>query len=148
MQNKREEDREAKKSKLQILKTLMATRGANLCADHINALNLIDFEFYKVEEVRKAWKEYLAHLNPTETQNSTQWATKRLDLLTCLIVKIAAHLNYHYEHVDLKSNCYLPSRWTSAEEDLEIIRQGLRAWVEKKSALPLQVELINDSEAV
>jgi uncharacterized protein DUF6680 len=50
----------------------MATRAARLTPDHVQALNLIDVEFYskrkKYKRVLDAWKAYHDHLgeNPSE----------------------------------------------------------------------------------
>jgi hypothetical protein len=107
---KLQKEREEKSRKLWILKTLMATRGLGLSAEHINALNLIDFEFYNSQDVRTAWKTMLTHLGDSTHIGTTDWAVRRQDLLTDLIVKMAAHLGYKYEHVDLKSSSYLPNR--------------------------------------
>jgi hypothetical protein len=44
---------------------LMATRGNALHYRHVEALNLIDVEFFDASEkdVRETWKAYLDHLN-------------------------------------------------------------------------------------
>lgn len=144
-----EQKREEKKGKLWILKTLMVTRSQGLTAEHINALNLIDYEFYAEADVRQAWKEYLTHLctvisDPKDEALATQWNVTKQDLLIKLIVKIAAHLGYKYEHFDLKSNTYSPMFWYHAEQDMLAIRKGLREWIERERALPLLVKLLDD----
>ncbi len=59
--------RQSKLAKEAIFKTLMSTRGTLLSPLHVQALNLIDLEFYgQQEENRKvvdAWKLYRDHLN-------------------------------------------------------------------------------------
>jgi hypothetical protein len=114
LQRKREE----RNAKLQILKILMATRGTSLSADHINALNLLDFEFYDAQDVRQAWKEYLTHLGDSTHIGTPEWGNRRHDLLINLIGKVATNLGYHYDHVDLKSNSYLPTGWSNSEREI------------------------------
>ena len=65
---------EKHRRKLRIFYTLMGTRAIRLSPEHVQALNMIDIEFYgrkifgftyqsKAEkEVQNAWKEYLDHL--------------------------------------------------------------------------------------
>ena len=61
------EIKEVKKRKMDIFRTLMATRAAGLSPQHVEALNRIDVEFYaddkKTKKVFDAWKIYHDHLN-------------------------------------------------------------------------------------
>ena len=41
-----EKKREVRGTRLNVFRTLMATRGSKLSVNHINALNMIDVEFY------------------------------------------------------------------------------------------------------
>lgn len=62
IQGKLDERKEARKRRLDIFKTLMATRASVLSQEHIRALNMIDTEFYgkkKYRGVIKAWRAYL-----------------------------------------------------------------------------------------
>jgi hypothetical protein len=62
IQSKLDERKETRKRRLDIFKTLMATRASVLSQDHIKALNMIDIEFYgdkKYKKVREAWRAYL-----------------------------------------------------------------------------------------
>src|SRR6266700_3331657 len=74
--------------KRQIFRTLMATRSATLTPHHIEALNLVEAEFYSgSSEDRKvidSWKLYLAHLNDTNYPLDA-WGARRSDLLVELL---------------------------------------------------------------
>ena len=57
-----EKKRNKKERKLNVFKTLMATRGRVLDPRHVEALNMIDLEFNGEKAVTVAWKAYLDHL--------------------------------------------------------------------------------------
>jgi hypothetical protein len=90
--------------KLNIFKTLMATRGAKVSFEHVRALNMIDTEFVGISKVTNAWKNYLDCLSTnyeTETQLAL-WAEKRDELFVNLLKEIANHLHYDFDDVHLK----------------------------------------------
>jgi hypothetical protein len=94
-----------------IFKVLMATRGTPLDTRHVEALNMIDVEFYennkKAQEVLRAWKDYLDHLNLRE--NATEfWVSKGQDLFVELIHKMAICLGYKFEKTDIRKTSYFP----------------------------------------
>ena len=88
--------KEIRERKLDIFKTLMATRAYNVSWAHVEALNRIDLEFdhnnKKEKAVIFAWKEYLDLLSNSSI-NSEQWNIKRVDLLVELLHKMAKVLN-------------------------------------------------------
>ena len=65
--------RDIRSRKLQIFRTLMATRATTLAPLHVEALNLIDIEFdakkKKDKRVVDAWKLYLDHLGDKRDDN-------------------------------------------------------------------------------
>jgi hypothetical protein len=58
-----EKRRDKRKRKINVFTALMATRAAGLSQKHVEALNLIDIEFYKDKLVTNSWKAYIDHLN-------------------------------------------------------------------------------------
>jgi hypothetical protein len=48
--------------KMEIFRKLMRTRRAKLSADHVEALNLIEIEFYKDRNVMANFRLYIQHL--------------------------------------------------------------------------------------
>jgi hypothetical protein len=57
IQSKLDERKETRKRRLDIFKTLMATRASVLSQDHIKALNMIDIEFYGDKKYKKVREE-------------------------------------------------------------------------------------------
>ena len=51
-----ENSREKKARKMKIFRTLMATRGNPLSPQHVEALNMIDIEFYENKKIVDGWK--------------------------------------------------------------------------------------------
>jgi hypothetical protein len=50
--------RELSSRQLHVFRTLMATRRAQLTAEHVTALNLIEIDFQGKKEVLQSWKAY------------------------------------------------------------------------------------------
>jgi hypothetical protein len=125
-----EDRKEKKQRKLQIFKTLMATRGALLSPSHIESLNRIDLEFYgetKYQKVRDSWKEYFDNLVQKESAESNLhgWMDKNGDLLATLLHEMGKSLEYKFDRVLIKRNIYSPIAYFEAEHENEIIRKGL-----------------------
>lgn len=99
--------KEIRERKLDIFKTLMATRAYNVSWAHVEALNRIDLEFdhnnKKEKAVISAWKEYLDLLSNSSI-NSEQWNIKRVDLLVELLHKMAKVLNYDFDKTHIKNS--------------------------------------------
>ena len=77
--------REKRNRRIKIFKTLMSTRGERLSRDHVQALNMIDIEFYgrrffgirfqrrSEKAVTNAWKNYNDNLNSTSNYELVDW---------------------------------------------------------------------------
>ncbi len=110
-----DEWKEKRNRKFWIFSTLMATRAARVSDRHIEALNMIDVEYYtkwynfdkqKAKDVRDAWKTYFDCLKNSSMQNSdfNGWITKGDELFVDLLYKIALSNGYSFDKVDLKNN--------------------------------------------
>ncbi len=123
--------RENKSTKLWIFKTLMATRGAVLSANHVQALNMIDLEFSTKKgegEVKRIWKEYLDHLGSLPKDSVAQkdalpgWQDKNQDYLADLLVAMGACFGYEYDRVYIKKGIYAPEGHAQDELEQRAIR--------------------------
>jgi hypothetical protein len=141
IQKKLEKFREKKQNRLSIFKTLMSTRAQRLNKDHVQALNMIDIEFYgrkiplfrtkyqtkKEQTVTHAWKIYNSHLNkPNEFPDVHIWISKSEDLFTDLLYAISQAMNYDFDKVQLQRDCYRPI----AHGDLETTQMNILKGVE------------------
>lgn len=120
--------KEIRERKVNIFKTLMATRAYTVSWAHVEALNRIDLEFdknnKKERDVIDAWKEYLDLLN-NSTIPIDQWGVKRVDLLVELLHKMARVLNYDFDKTHIKNSSYSPRAHGETEDEQASLRRGL-----------------------
>ena len=143
--------REDKQRKVNIFKTLMATRGSVLSYKHVEALNMIDLEFDydKYENVVNAWKEYFDNLINKDHDGEEalkRWSEKNNELLTSLLYEMGSSLGYKFDKVLIRRNVYSPVGHAQHEEEQRSIRQGLLSILYGESSLP--VYLGTDEESL
>jgi len=155
-----EQFREKKQRRLDIFRNLMSTRSERLSRVHVQALNMIDIEFYgrmlpiiktkyqsKTEQaVTHAWKNYNNHLNQSKDVTGTSiWLNKCDDLFTELLYALAQAMNYDFDKVQLQRDCYRPI----AHGDLELKQMNILRGIEKilvgEGALPMFITNIPNS---
>ena len=59
----REAVTEKYRRRFSVFRTLMATRKVPISPEHVNAVNLVEVDFYKCRAVEAAWLAYKDHLN-------------------------------------------------------------------------------------
>ena len=137
-----DDKKEVRARKLDIFKTLMATRAYNLSWAHVEALNRIDLEYdknhKKEKDVIEAWKEYLDLLGNT-TIPIEQWGVKRVDLLVELLHKMARVLEYDFDKTHIKNSSYSPRVHGETEAEQQALRKGLLEIIDGKRPLPMAV---------
>ena len=133
-----------------IFKTLMRTRATVLNPSHIEALNMIDVEFYgkkkKDKDVVAAWKLYLDNLNDVSTQEDIK-LSKRKDLLLDLLYCMAKALSYDLDKEHIKNTSYIPQLHVDIENEQMLLRKGLIAVLDGKISVPIQVREQNTSKS-
>lgn len=142
--------KEIRGRKLDIFKTLMATRAYTVAWDHVHALNRIDLEFDKNNKKEKAvieaWKEYLDLLGDKDIPKD-QWGTRRVDLLVELLQKMAIVLNYDFDKTHIKNSTYSPVAHSDLEAEQTALRKGLIEVLEGKRAIPMFVTNLPNNES-
>lgn len=132
----------AKQRKLDIFKTLMATRSYSTHWDHVMTLNRIDLEFSgknkKEKDVVEAWKAYLDLLGDKSIPVD-QWGPKRVDLLVELLHKMSIVLDYSFDKTHIKNSSYSPVAHGNIEADQIAIRQGLVDVLAGKKNIPMKI---------
>lgn len=131
-----------------IFKTLMATRAEGLNRDHVNALNLIDLEYYKDKKGRRVvdkWREYLDQLGSFPDDGSQdgikRWSDRREELFTDMLYEMASRLGYKFDKVILRRGVYSPKAYGDLEIDQSIIRKGIVQILNGHSVVPIQLVL-------
>jgi hypothetical protein len=134
--------KEIRERKLEIFKTLMATRSYSVSWDHVVALNRIDLEFAKNKkderDVVNAWKAYHDLLSD-KTIPFEQWSTKRLDLFVDLLHTMAKVLDYDFDKTHIKNSAYSPIAHESIEAEKKAIRAGLIELLEGRKSIPMNI---------
>ncbi|HKC63677.1 MAG TPA: DUF6680 family protein [Pyrinomonadaceae bacterium] len=146
-----ERRRQRRERRLRIFKTLMATRASGLSPDHVQALNMIDIEFYgrdkKSKEVLQAWKSYLDHLGDQASYpDSSRWVERRIDLFIDLMHNMSISLGYDFDKVHIRRTSYFPKGFGELEDDQTIIRKGIVAWLKGELSVPMRVTDFPDME--
>lgn len=135
-----DERREIRERKLEIFKTLMATRAYNVSWAHVEALNRIDLEFEKKNSderaVLDAWKAYHDLLG-NDRLSPEQWGTRRVDLLVELLHKMALVLDYDFDKTHIKNSSYAPKVHGDLEAQQDAIRRLTIELLEGRRALPI-----------
>jgi len=142
-----EKRREVRVKKIRIFSALMSTRATPLAPLRIEALNLIDIEFYESSKIREAWKALLDNYAdvpsdknlPNFQQKLELHFQKREELNVDLLFEMAKDLGYHYDKVQLKKGCYIPQGHAELELDNAKIRQGFMEILSNKKAFPIAI---------
>jgi hypothetical protein len=130
--------------KLNIFKTLLATRGNPISLDHVQALNMIDIEFNSQQDVRDAWNSYRDHLSNFPPDSDAMalliWHNRIQDFLVDLLFSMSQHLDYNLTKVTLR-RAYHPRAFGDINSQNETIRRELIAIMNGKH---INVKIISD----
>lgn len=137
-----------------LFRTLMSTRAERLNRNHVEALNMIDIEFYgrllpflrtryqtrKEQAVTHSWKCYNNHLTQRDNYESLDlWLKKCDELFTEMLYAMSQALKYDYDKVQLQRDCYRPVAYGDFENTQLAIFSGLNEIVNKGRPLPMLV---------
>jgi hypothetical protein len=142
-----EDRKEIRARKMQIFRTLMATRANRLNLNHIEALNMIDIEFFKNEKVKEKWKLLLDNFvnypqDPNEKNYESRLSScaERSDaLFVDLLFEMAKSLDYKFDEVHLKRNIYVPKGQVDTMKGQEFIRSAFVEILSGKRSIPIKV---------
>ena len=136
--------RDTKNRKLYIFKTLMTYRATPLSPYFVQALNLIDVEFYgnndKEKAVRNAWKVLLDHFGDLSAPNIPDNAhEKTATLTTNLLIAMGKCLGYDFDEVQIKKGAYYPMGLGNVEQEQHAVRRGILDVLSGKRRIPVGV---------
>jgi hypothetical protein len=134
--------RQSRIAKETLFKTLMRTRATLLSPSHIEALNMIDVEFYGNKKNNKnvvsAWKLYLDNLGDQRTPEDIL-LSKRNDLFVDLLYTMSIALNYDFDKEHIKNTCYIPQAHVDVESEQHLIRKGVLRVLNGDLVIPMHV---------
>lgn len=153
-----EKKRNKNERKLNVFKTLMATRGKILDPRHVEALNMIDLEFDGEKPVTDAWKAYLDHLinmpkYPTskgkneeekksektiyDSQMAT-WGGQRENYLADVLFSMGNSLDYNFDKTHIKRSIYSPQGHADIENEQQLLRRASIELLMGRITLPVE----------
>jgi len=130
----------ARERKMNIFRTLMATRSFYLRfrLEHVGVLNTIPIEFNEIEDVLKAWKAYLFEMN-SQDNNNEELGRRRDETFFELLFQISKAVDYKHDKEYLRNTTYAPGGYGDELEDWLKVRKWLVEIVEGKKPLPVWV---------
>ena len=125
--------------RLHVFRVLMSTRRVGISLDHVNAINLIEVDFYGCTAVEVEWKTYKNHLNDNSKPEDEAWQRTKERLLSKLLFEIAKVPKFDIPAIEIFEGGYAPGGWahrdmryTGALEYLHELREGsnqLPLWI-------------------
>ena len=136
--------REQKQRKMALFRTLMQFRQWPLHTDYVSALNLIEVEFYRDEEVIKKWKTLYEHFNNPPSQQydeaqQNEFVNKKDKYTTQLIEEMAGSLGIKLEAMELYKSGYIRQYWQNLEDENTVIRQLAISLLRGERNLPVSI---------
>ena len=105
--------------------------------DHVNAINLIEVDFYKCAAVDAAWKDYKTHLYTGPEDD--QWRAKRDKLLATLLFQMGKVLGFDMPAMELFQGGYAPKGWEYRDNRAGTVAEYVVALSQGKASLPMNV---------
>jgi hypothetical protein len=130
----REGRNELLKRRTYIFRTLMATRKIAISREHVDALNLVEVDFYGMRSVLTAHKSYIDHL-ATTIMDDQVWGNRRQDLLAKLLHAVSNAMKMPIGEIDLRNGGYSPNAWGKRDVLEEYVMDVIRG----KEAVPIKV---------
>ena len=141
---------EQRERRLNIFRTLMATRTQTLSQEHVAALNAVPIEFYgrgkKLRNIVEKWKEHLDHLGTDANQEI--WSIKSRDLFNEMIFSMSNYLGYPLTKLEISKDIYYPRGHITIEQEQTQIRQGLARLLTGQSPLPIEILSVSSDEKI
>ena len=151
-----ERARERGNTKRWITYTLMATRGARLSQEHVNALNAIDLAYYgthfaarrrqrgKERTVIDRWHAYLNHLNtmrPADAGDAQKaWDDVTNDLFFNLLDALLVEQRFDFDLIGIKRGGYSPAAHYTVEWQNMVLRNLTVEWLHGQRAVRVNVD--------
>lgn len=153
--------RENQQRKLKLFYTLMATRGAGVAPERVEALNMMELVFGTPRwwglrksssldrTVIAAWRTHFDALSVTEPASQSQkeaMDAKIADTFYDLLLTISVAVGYTFDKVHLKRTAYTPTGHINLENTRWEIMSGIRDLLVGKSPLKMSVVEFPNSE--
>jgi hypothetical protein len=116
--------RRYRERRLAIFRSLMATRRTAAAPEKVNALNLVEIEFYGAQSVQTAHQAVMTHIN-TPAPLPSGWNERHRTLMTRLLSEMAKVLGYNLPQLDVLEGGYYPQGLMDIELEQQTLRRAL-----------------------
>jgi hypothetical protein len=126
--------------------------------EHVNAINLVEVDFYKCRKVGAGWKKYQEHLNDSSKPEDQAWRDAKEKLLAQLLFEIAAVIGFKIPAIpaiEIFNGGYAPKAWvhrdnraTGALEYVYELSQGTKAVPMSVLSFPVSQDAMNKQNLV
>jgi hypothetical protein len=100
----------------QIFRALWVNRMRDHWIARIDALNMIDVEFFKEKHIRDLWEDLFAHYkNPPPGISEAEIRQQRIEKYSKLLFEISNTLGYNFGHSYIRDNVYRPELHNSID---------------------------------
>lgn len=132
--------------RLHVFRTLMATRKIAISPDHVNALNLVEVDFYKCKEVERAWKSYLEHLNNSGRPEDAAWRETKERRLAELLFQMGVVLRVEIPALDIFKGGYAPMGWAHKDARSNEVLEYFHELIEGTKDFPIWLKGVTPPE--
>jgi hypothetical protein len=141
--DRRSKKEEVARRKMHVFRTLMATRTTNLYYNHIEALNLVEIEYFEDKDVMDYWRQYRNHLDNKEysDRDYPAWNGERQNKLNDMLYKMSLALGYSFDKSHIEKGVYYPVGYSEIESQQREIRSLLLELLSGKRQLPMKAEV-------
>lgn len=138
----REAENARRSKRLHVFRTLMSTRKLAISNEHVNAINLVEVDFYGCKSVQEAWKVYRAHLyDDSQGEIASQaWQDKRDNLLARLLFEMGRVLKYDIPAIEIYQGGYAPKGWLFRDNQATGAVAFFNDMANGKKALPVLLQ--------
>jgi hypothetical protein len=143
LSDKRSKREENLKRRMQVFRVLMATRSITLNFNHVEALNLVEVEFYNDSKVMECWRQYRIHLDDQQyiKRDVAAWDKDRNKLLVDMLYEMSIVLGYTYVKSEIQKGVYYPSGYANTENEAAKTRTLWLEILEGKRQIPMKAEV-------
>ena len=131
-----DDQRDQRRRRLELFRALMISRRTSLSIERVQALNMIEIEFYGAAKVQSAHRDLMRHIN-TPSPLPANWEEHLRTLYTRLLTEMGATLGYNFQQLDVLEGGYYPQGSANIELEQQEVRRGLIAVLSGHRPLPI-----------
>ena len=134
---------EFRKLQIHVFRTLMATRTTTLHFKHVEAMNLVELEFYNERKVMDCWRLYRNHLDDQAhiKRDVDSWDNDRNKLLIDLLYEMSISLGYSYDKSQIQKGVYYPTGYADIENENTETRKLWLEVLRGQRQIPMKAEV-------